>query len=522
MNLDDIGRTPIPGSFPAGQDTHYELAFTQLQSEIDKLTSVTAGGAVDWTRVVDLAGEVLSTTSKDLTSAAYLAVGLTQTRGLEGLGLGARILTDLATTFWEDCFPPKKRMRGRMAAFAWWQEKTLAWFKALADMEPMPADRQQELLADVRALDKTLGELMPDFSPMSDLIEVVRRLPVLPDPSAASDASAGQPAPESGPSVPSTPPPGRTLAPQASAPQDAKAARLALADAALTFAALAGREDPADPWVWRATRLGAWIKVRGLPPDEGGRTMIPPPEQAVKNSLLNLVAEGRYLEAAQAAEEQVTSALFWLDPHRVTAKALESLGADYAAALSALRAEMRVFLAWLPGVELLTFSDGTPFADPETRAWLASLTAPHTARLGTAHPVQGEAAAGHGDELDKAREEAEKRFANKDVAGALDLLGQAERRAADGPLRLRLVLAQMSLLGRAGHWPVAVSLAEAVAGEVERRGLEDWDPNLALEALLAAREAYTGLGGEGGFAKAREFAASAARIRPSAALHLAG
>jgi len=103
-----------------------------------------------------------------------------------------------------------------------------------------------------------------------------------------------------------------------------------------------------------------------------------------------------------------------------------------------------------------------------------------------------------------------------------DLLGRAERRASVGPWRLRLVLAQMSLLGRAGHWPVAVSLAEAAAGEVERRGLEDWDPDLALEALLAAREAYAGLGGEVGLAKAREYAACAARIRPSAALHLTG
>jgi len=64
MNLDDIGRTPIPGSSPGGQDSHYEPAFAQLQAEIDKLSSVTAGGAVDWTRVVDLAGEVLSAMSK--------------------------------------------------------------------------------------------------------------------------------------------------------------------------------------------------------------------------------------------------------------------------------------------------------------------------------------------------------------------------------------------------------------------------------------------------------------------------
>jgi len=440
-------------------------------------------------------------------------VGLTQTRGLDGLGLGARILGELTTTFWEDCFPPKKRLRGRMAAYAWWQEKTLAWLRNFTDVEPMPGEKHHALLVDVQTLDRVLGELMPDFSPMNDLIEVLRRLPVIPD--AVSAPEAGQPA--AAPPEPAAQP-ARPVAPQVSAaPQDAKSARAALASAALDFVTLAGREDPADPWVWRATRMGAWLKLKGVPPAEGGKTMIPPPEQAVKNALLNLLSQGRYLEAAQGAEEQVTAELFWLDPHRIAAKALEGLGAEYAAAQSAVCAEMRVFLAWLPGVEHLTFSDGTPFADAETRAWLSSLTS-----AGAPRPAPSEAAAGHGDELAKARAEAEKRFADKDVAGALDFLGQAERRAANGPLRLRLMLAQMSLLGRAGHWPVAVSLAEAVVGEVERRGLEDWDPELALEALLATREAYTGLGGEGGLAKAREYAACAARIRPSAALHLAG
>lgn len=510
MNLDDIGRTPIPGASPAGQDSHYEPAFGQLQAEIDKLSSVTAGGAVDWTRVVDLAGEILSAMSKDLTVAAYLGVGLTQTRGPEGLALGARILRDLCSTFWEDCLPAKKRVRGRVAAFAWWQEKNMAWLRNATSLEPMPADRQRDIIADARALDAALADLLPDFPPMNDLLEALRRLPVIPEAAPAETAAAPASAPAGQqPSAPQPPPQ------QYSAPQDAAAARAALSQAALTFAALAGREDAADPWVWRAARLGAWIKLRGLPPEDSGRTMLPPPEQAVKNALLNLLNQGRYLEAALAAEQEVTASLFWLDPHRVAARALEALGPEYAAACNAVCAELRLFLAWLPGVERLAFSDGTPFADAETRAWLASLSAAHATR-----PAQGEAAQDAADGPDSVREEAEKRFAAKDLPGALDLLGQAERRAATGPARLRLMLAQMSLLGRAGHWPVAVSLAEAVAGEVERRGLEDWDPELALEALLAVREAYTGLGGDLGQAKAREYAACAARIRPSAALLL--
>ena len=131
MEISDLGRTPIPGPSPVGQDPRYESEFEQLQGEIEKLSSVSAGGVADWPRIVDLASQVLAAKAKDLTAAAYLAVGLTQTKGLEGLAQGAHILDDLTATFWENCFPAKARMRGRQAAFGWWQERTLAWLRTL-------------------------------------------------------------------------------------------------------------------------------------------------------------------------------------------------------------------------------------------------------------------------------------------------------------------------------------------------------------------------------------------------------
>ncbi len=513
MELEDVGRTPIPGGPPAGQDARYEPEFEQLQAEIDKISSVTAGGVVDWNRVVDLAGQVLSAKAKDLTAAAYLAVGLTQTRGAEGLTLGSRILGDLVAGFWEDCFPARKRLRGRMAAFAWWQEKTLAWLRNYSDTAPVPAELHAALTANVQALDKELGELMPDFPPMRELTEAVGRLPV-----AAAGPQTPPPAPEQAPQPAPGPRPDPAPAASPAEPaQDAKTARDRLAEAALAFASLAGAQDPADPWPFRAVRLAAWIRLWGLPPAEGGRTMIPPPEPAQKAALQALLAEGRLLDAVRAAEEQVTASLFWLDPHRIAAKALEGLGPAFAAALAAVRAEVRLFLARLPGVEQLAFADGTPVADAETRAWLASLAG--GAPAGTPPP---RAAGSEDDLVAEAAAEAQKRFAAKDEAGALDVLGLAARRAADGPSRLRLTLAQMDLLGRAGRWPVAASLAEAAVGEVERRGLEDWDPDLAVEALLAARAAHAGLGGEAATARAAELLSRVARIRPAAALHLPG
>jgi len=508
MEISDLGRTPIPGPSPVGQDPRYESEFEQLQGEIEKLSSVSAGGVADWPRIVDLASQVLAAKAKDLTAAAYLAVGLTQTKGLEGLAQGAHILDDLTATFWENCFPAKTRMRGRQAAFGWWQERTLAWLRTLPGTTTVSPELYQDLTAAAEALDKRLGELMPDLPPLRNLLEALeRRAPAEPQ---AAPQAGDAPAPEQQAAA-------SPAATSQTQPQDAAAARELLSSAALNFAALAVAENPADPWAWRATRLAAWIKVKALPPAEGGKTMIPAPEPSVKQTLLVLLSEGKLAEAARAAEEQVTAALFWLDPHRITAKALEGLGPDYAAALAAVQAEVRLLQARLPGVEQLAFADGTPFADPETQAWLATLTggsAQGAGRTKTAAPQDDLAA--------QAVADAEKRFAKKDELGALDVLGQAARQVQDGPSRLRLTMAQMSLLGRAGRWPVAASLAEAVVGEVERRGLEDWDPDLAVDALLAARGAYAGLGGEDGQARARALAARVARIRPAAALHLAG
>jgi type VI secretion system protein VasJ len=507
MEIKELGRTPIPGTAPAGQDPRYEPEFEQLQAEIEKLSSVSAGGVADWPRIVDLASQVLSTKAKDLTAAAYLAVGLTQTRGLEGLALGTHLLDDLCAVFWEDCFPAKKRMRGRQAAFTWWQERSLAWLRALPGDTAVTPELSRDLIAGAEALDKRLGELMPDFPPLRNFLEALERL--------APAEPQAQAAPQDAPAPQTTSAAAPQAQPAQAQPQDVGAARELLRSAALNFAALAVAETPTDPWIWRANRLASWIKIKALPPAEGGRTMIPAPEPSVKQTLQVLLSEGKFSEAARAAEEQVTASLFWLDPHRVAAKALEGLGPEYAPALAAVQAEVRLFLARLPGVEQLAFADGAPFADAETQAWLATLSSGQDAG-------RGKAAAAQDDATSQAVQDAEQRFARKDELGALDVLGQAARQAQDGPSRLRLTMAQMSLLGRAGRWPVAASLAEAVVAEVDRRGLEDWDPDLAVDALLAARGAFAGMGGEDGQSRARTLAARVARIRPAAALHLAG
>ena len=114
MTLADLGKTPVSKEKPTGSDVRYDPLFEELQAEVDKLSSPTATGTLDWGKVAKASAAILSGKSKDLLVAGYLAVSLIHTRKDEGLAVGLRLFRDLLENFWEDLFPPKARMRGRL------------------------------------------------------------------------------------------------------------------------------------------------------------------------------------------------------------------------------------------------------------------------------------------------------------------------------------------------------------------------------------------------------------------------
>ncbi len=542
MDLNALGREPIPGASPVGQDARYDPDYDKLQGEIDKLNSVTNLAEVNWKHVVDLGTGILASKSKDLLAAAYLSVGLLHQAGLEGMATGSQILRDMVATYWDDCFPPKKRLRGRVNAFSWWQEKTAAWVKGLPP-DPVPAELHQTILDNVEALDKSLGEVLPDSPPLRDVLAALNRLPVERPPqeapqevpenapedapqdgqkeqgvapgkasSQASDHSPGKPGSSPQTSAPSSPPP------SASAPPgDIATARKALGAAATAFVGLGRGADPTDPWVWKAARMAAWISVKTLPPNQGGQTMIPTPDTEIKAALRKQLDEGKFREAALAAESRFPGAIFWFDLQQVLAKALEGLGAEYAPALDVVRGELRALLTRFQGLEQLSFADGTPFADPETRAWVATLTG----GVGSSGGSGGTAGTEDDEFVNHSMKQAESRFAKKDEPGALDVLSKAMQSTPNGPARIRLRLAQMDFLSRAGRFALAGALAEDLLTEMENRDLATWAPELTVDVLRACHGAYVGKGGEANLTRARELAGMISRIRPAAALSLA-
>ena len=178
MIIRELGRSPINSTNTAGEDIRYDPLFESLQAEIDAKPSAGSSG-VNWKKVVEMATIILEKRSKDILVASYLAVGLLRTEGVpQGLLNGLVLLNDLMHEFWENMFPPVKRMRGRAQALGWWVERTEAVLGGVTDLAPIAVETQQELSSTAEALHDLISEKCPDAPSLRRILEFVRVLPV--------------------------------------------------------------------------------------------------------------------------------------------------------------------------------------------------------------------------------------------------------------------------------------------------------------------------------------------------------
>ncbi len=542
MKVRELGQTPISPDKPAGDDAHYEPEFEELQQEIDKLSIANASGeGTDWKKVVSLSVTILSEKSKDLLVAVYLATALAKLHGFEGFSAAVAFLNDLVNNFWETMFPPKRRMRGRLNAVAWWQERMESFAKDLRESPPLPAEQVENAKKTLDALDRSLREKVEDAPSMRELINYVNLLPVLqPEPTpeavpvaprpetAQPEKAPPAPAPTAGPTPMPTPQvqpaPTSQATPETRTPpapiqtgdkKEAAQALSTLLDQLLGMADFYFQNAPTNPLSYRLRRLWAWLPLVAPPPAEIGLTRIPPPDSIVKPSIEQLLAAGNHEAALRAAESRVTEHRFWLDISRFTATALENLGPSYKAARSAVCAETLLLVERLQGLDNLNFSDGTPFADPETRDWLKGLS------LG-----DGDAAQTGGDPLaatvNQALTQARGLLKDKKPLDAVDLVQQGLEAAVTGKARLfwRLALGRLLLL--AGKPDLAAPLNGKSLEDIEAHDLETFDPDLALQILLLVHETCRAGTDEGSKSLGKEVLARIVRLDPGEALRIVG
>lgn len=483
MDLEELGKKPVTPDNPVGEDVRYDPEFEELENEIAKLSSPVAIDEIDWEKIVRISQGILDQKSKNILVANYLCFALLRTTGLEGLAQGIHVIRDLIETFWEDMFPPIKRMRARRNAFAWWSDKIEA---GLAGLETVswPKAKRDILVEDLNSIDSFLGENIEEAPILRRLNESITGLiaeepepePEVPAaegeaaPTAAETPAAGAPAAEAAPGAPKAPAPPSEPAGEEDADKLLKQGLEFLAKVAGVYM----KTNKSSPISYKLNRIVSWITVNSLPPSDGAKTMIAPPDEQVIGILDGLYQSSNWADLLEAAESRVNTFLFWLDLNRYSAESLEGLG--HAQAAEAVATETANYAGRLTGIEKLTFADGTPFAGEETREWLRSFS-----------QTEGGGSSGGGGQTEREVEqylsEAQKMVKENKLAQALgDFRGKLNHASS---LRERLIweTAFCRLLLRSKKAQLVIPYIKEILQTLDNYKLEQWEPLLALEAL---------------------------------------
>ena len=483
MDLLELGKNPISGESPVGTEARYEPEYEALQNEIDKLTSPTSQGGINWDTVVQFGTTILAEKSKDLLVASYLCIALIQTQGAVGLEAGLIIYRDLLENFWDTLFPAKKRMRGRLNALVWWKESITSALNALSpERELLTADRIHGISETVAAIDTFLAEHIDDAPSLRQLQERIANLHPEgvaeegeEEESAATDQGA-----DAGKSVETATV--RKEPPSEIIDMDPDKVLNSGLDALRHAASQYMKSDSSSPVGYRLARFAVWFPVKALPPAQDGKTRIPGPMAEIRNALKTLHQQKEFKSLLESAESRVGQFLFWLDLSRYVAQALEQL--NYLDAHQAVVDDTAMYIRRLSGIENLAFSDGSPFADDDTKEWLKEISMKSA----------GESEGGFIISPASSQDSEEAKIADviamaqvlvkeKKVADGVALIQENLNRGSSQKNRFLWRIALIRLLVHAKKARVALPHIWEVLHDIEKYELDKWDPDLVLKAL---------------------------------------
>ncbi|MGL3210456.1 type VI secretion system protein TssA [Bradyrhizobium sp. BR 1433] len=473
-----LGAAPVPGPAPAGSNIREAAEFERLEAEVRRME---AEGplAVDWRTVVVLSLDILSKQSKDILVACWATYGLFRTEGYQGLAVGLGVLRCTLDAYWEELFPPVKQERARAGAIDW-----LVGRLRLTIVENAPTEADYPAVLDAYdALDdlaRLLSQKLTDeqvaledlFRTLKSHYEEAKHAIAAAAERVAEVAQADEQAVAA--PVESTPP--VETAQAAIGSIGAGGDWAGLIDRLLNMlrqAAAARRVvAPADPKVYLLNRVGSWMRFDELPPDMDGRTTTLPPGDEIC-AFEAKVAADQHGAVVNMAEELVWTQPFWLDAHRHAANALEKMGPLFEPAATAVRAAVALLARCYPRILDCQFNDGRPYADEETRAWLA------VGETERCDPVEAKIA-----EADRLIDAGQPQAAFKKLSSVLD--GMTSERG-----RFIGRLAQARFCIDTGFVTTAIPLLEHLEQVVVEHRLESWEPALALDAAELRYRAIT-------------------------------
>jgi len=336
---------------PAGTDPGYDDDFQQMREEVNKLSGA------DTTLTCELAEKLLTGQCKDVRVATYYIWARLHRDGEAGLADGLSLLAGLITRFGESLHP--LRAASRKTALEW-----ISGSRVLDSLSLYPEVEKTDFSRIVGALtliehalsswdEASRPQLGALFTALENrLVQSGGMNAVVPQ---NSSSSSSTPESNSAPSL-------RTVQSGRDLMEQAKTLAKYLRD---------------QPQGWLSghhlIKSVRWDTVHELPPlDASGRTRLVPPRPEYRAQLKRLYLQQSWLELLEQAESMFGEGVnhFWLDVQWYLHQALTKSGAPYECWSTCITQDLNLLLTRLPGLESLSWSDGTPFADEVTQSWI--------------------------------------------------------------------------------------------------------------------------------------------------------
>jgi type VI secretion system protein ImpA len=297
------------------------------------------------------------------------------------------------------------------------------------------------------------------------------------------------------------PPSGGAAAAAAPAPAPVKAGGLSpepadLEDAVarlLVVARYLREQDKTSPAAYLMTAGYRWgeLRAKGANADQA---LLTAPTGEVRQNLKKLAIEGNWAEVIGAAQAAAAGECGrgWLDVHRYIARACERMGESHKALKQAVVSGVRALLADYPKLYEMTLMDDTPTANAETMEWLKEQVIPPPPPPLAAEPapapepvmapvsVSSNGQAAPPDVFEIAQQAVRKGRPQEGIE--LLMREMTQERSGRGRFQRKSQLAQICVA--TGHQTIAFPILQDLAGEIERRKLEDWEaPEMVAHPL---------------------------------------
>lgn len=235
--------------------------------------------------------------------------------------------------------------------------------------------------------------------------------------------------------------------------------------------------DPAPYLLLRGLRWGE-LRAAGETIDQ---LLLAAPSTEIRQSLKKASLEGNWTEVLEAAETAMgmECGRGWLDLQRYVGRACYELGGYYDPIKNAVISGLRALLQDYPQLPEMTLMDDTPTANTETQGWLKEqvLAAGSAPAAPSAPSWEEEAAPAEPgqppapDTFELAMQAA--RSGRPQEGIELLMREMAQERTGRARFQRKAQLAQLCV--STGHDAIAFPILQELAGEIERRKLEDWE-----------------------------------------------